>query len=474
MPGFLKKATLLAGAAVALLSLNGCQKEDGKIHVELGMWPAAQQTSDVAMFNIWKQRFEADHPEYVIEPANYEYAQDTVAVGAMSGTLPTVFQTWFTEPSMLIEQGYIRDVTDLVKEVGYYDDMDPFMRETLEDEEGNLYGIPRDGYGFGMLLNLRSLTYYGLIEGDIDEHEYVLYDESGDPLYPTTYAELADWAELITTNSGGDCRGTMFYSANRQGGWLFSNIAWNFGAELMTIDTGGAPHASLNEDAVVEALQYIAGLRSDGYLVEGTSFVYNDWYSSINERMAIAFCGSDVIQNAVTQGSMDRNDIAFVPMPAGPGGDRYSLYGGTPFVFAANATDEEVRGALLFLEYMGRSPVMSEAQKTAMVEGKQTSLAKNEPILPSIRPWTNEEYNSYADELDGQYVNVNQEYFDDFFDTIGSMRKEEVPYEAQKMYDYLDQAVSAVLTNPNMGREEIKNQLTTLNQQFERDLAKYA
>ena len=51
--------------------------------------------------------------------------------------------------------------------------------------------------------------------------------------------------------------------------------------------------------------------------------------------MAIAFCGSDVIQNAVTQGSVDRNDIAFVPMPAGPSGDRYSLYGGTPFVFAA-------------------------------------------------------------------------------------------------------------------------------------------
>ena len=117
---------------------------------------------------------------------------------------------------------------------------------------------------------------------------------------------------------------------------------------------------------------------------------------------------------------------------------------------------------------------MSEAQKTAMVEGKQTSLSKNEPILPSIRPWTNEEYNKYADELDEQYVNVNQDYFNDFFESIDTMRKEEVPYEAQKMYDYLDQAVSAVLTNPNMSREEIKNQLTTLNQQFERNLAKYA
>lgn len=464
--------SLLGVASFTLAGGASCSPKDGKTHIKLGIWPATQQTADVAMFKIWKDRFEADYPEYVIDSATYEYAPNTVVAGWMSGTLPTIFQTWFTEPKMLIANGYIRDITDVAKEVGYYDDMEPFMKKTLEDEEGNLYGIPRDGYGFGMLLNLKTLCYYGLIEGDMEKHEYTLYDEEGNPLYPQTFEELASWSEIINDNSGGVCKGTMFYGANRQGGWLFSNIAWNFGAELQTIENN-KPVGHLDSEEVLDALEYIADLKSRDLLPAGSGYVYNDWYQAINERIAIAFCGSDVIQNAVTQGGVDRNDIAFVPMPAGPNGDRYSLYGGTPFVFADNATDEEVKGALLFLEYMGRSPKISEPQKLAMVEGKETSVRKNEPILPSIRPWTNKEFNDYADELDDKYVNVNQKFFNDFFDNIDSMKKEEVKYEAQFMYDLLDEAVVTVLKNPNISRADLKNKLTTLNSQFNKVLDKY-
>ena len=155
-------------------------------------------------------------------------------------------------------------------------------------------------------------------------------------------------------------------------------------------------------------------------------------------------------------------------MPGGPGG-RYTLYGGTPFVFSADASDEQVRGALIFLEYMGRAPIMSEACKTAMEEGKQVSLQKNEPIIPSIRPWTNDDYNDFADELDEKYVNVNMEYFEDFFDTVNDMRHPEVEHYAQEMYAQLDKAVYSSLTNPNRSRDEIMNQLITINAEWNRN-----
>lgn len=459
----------IACASLLALLLGGCgdTSSDGKIQVVVGMWPQAQQKEDVNMFTVWKERFESDHPEYEIVAQPYTYSSETVTQMALAGTLPTVFQTYFTEPPMLIDGDIIRPVTDLVKEVGYYDDMDAFMRATLEDEEGELYGVPRDGYGFGMLLNLKTLNMYGLIDGDYSKHEYVLHDDEGNPLYPTTFEELHDFCQKLYQNSGESVAGTMIYSANKQGGWLLSNFAWSFGATL-EVEENGSWRGNLATEEMVDTLEYVQSLKTDGCLIPDTNITYNDWYNKINEQVGLVFVGNDVVQNAVTQAGVDRQDIAFVPMPEGPGG-RYTLYGGTPYVFSADASDEQVRGALIFLEYMGRAPIMSEACKTAMEEGKEVSLQKNEPIIPSIRPWTNEDYNSFADELDERYVNVNMDYFSDFYDTVNEMRHPEVEHYAQEMYAQLDKAVYSSLTNPTRSRDEIMNQLITINAEWNRN-----
>lgn len=450
-----------------LISLASCGEKDERIRVAIGMWPETQQTQDVAMFNIWKMRFETDNPEYQIVAQPYQYDQTTVAANAMSGTLPTIFQTYFTEPTMLIKNRYIREVTDIVKELDYYDDMEPSMRSTLEDSEGLLYGVPRDGYGFGVLMNLKTLNYYGLIEGDYTKHEYELYDDENNPLYPTTYQQLLELGAALTEVSGESVNGTIFYSANRQGGWLLSNLSWAFGAQLQ-VQQNGNWRGNLASEELVNTLLYLQELKASGALPQDKNvFTYNDWYNYIGSRVGFVFAGNDVIQNAVTQAQIDRRDLAFIPMPEGPEG-QYSLYGGTPFVFARNASDAQVRGALKFLEYMGRSPKLTEVSKLAMVEGKETSKTKNEPILPSIRPWTNQLYNSYADELDEQYVNINMEYFKDFYNTIDDIKHQEEPYFAQEMYDLLDQAVLDSLRNPYRSGEEIMNQLVTLNSQFNR------
>lgn len=461
----MNRKQLIVTMGAVLLALSACKPKPTHINVKIGMWPETQQTEDVAMFNIWKTRFESAHPQYKLVPAPYTYDQSTVAAHAMAGTLPTIFQTYFTEPKMLIKNNYIRDVTSLVKEVDYYDNMNVAMRETLEDDKGNLYGIPRDGYGFGILMNLKTLHYYGLIEGDAETHEYKLYDEDNKPLYPTTYEELRTFGRNLFIASGEEVNGTIFYSANRQGGWLLSNLSWAFGAELQ-VERNGKWVPNLASDELVNTLLYLQSLRLDGVVpTDKQVFTYNDWYNYIGSKVGFVFCGNDVIQNAVTQAQVDRRDLAFIPMPKGPGG-QYSLYGGTPFVFAKNASDDEVRGALKFLEFMGRSPHVTENSRLAMVDGKETSKKKNEPILPSIRPWTNSEYNLLADELDEEYVNITMDYFKDFYNTIDEYKHPEVEFYAQEMYQILDRAVLESLQKPSRTAEEIMNQLISLESEY--------
>ena len=179
----------------------------------------------------------------------------------------------------------------------------------------------------------------------------------------------------------------------------------------------------------------------------------------------MAFCGSDALMMPVTNFNFNKDDIAFVPMPTGDGESRYSLYGGTPYVFAGNATKEQVKGALLFLKYMGRSPETDTLSMNAVELGHKTAQAKGMPILPSIRPWVNEDYLTKVNALDEKYINVNTYYYKDFFDTIEDYKRSEEPYYCQDMYKLLDNALQSVISKP--GTANCQALLDTANSQFQ-------
>jgi len=448
--------------ALMLLGLSSCES-DTRIEIKLGMWPAPQLTADINMFNIWKASFEEDYPQYQIVPDNYEYAPNTVVSKGQAQTLPTVFQTWFTEPEMLVNNRYIRDITPQLEELNWLSKMDTSMKNILT-KDNKIYGVPRDGYGLGMVLNLKQLEYYEILTDYNDDGLIDIHDELGNPLYPTTFAELRTWCERINEASFGDVKGALILAANKTGGWQFSNFAWNFGAELQKINpTTNKWEGYLNSPEAVSALEFIRELALDGLLLNNTSAVYNDWTSFIGSQVCTAFVGNDIVANAVSQGGLELNDIAFVPMPAGPDSQN-ALFGGTPFVFAANATDEQVLGALRFLEYMGRSPSTSPVALKALEDGAKLSQLKGTPILPSIRPWINTDYNEAVDDIEAQYVNVNMDYYQDFYDTIYDIRHDEEPYFTQGMYSLLDNCLQAVLSQP--GTANSYSLLTTANNDF--------
>lgn len=464
----LKKAFLTSILGLLCATTMASCGSDSRIKIVVGMWPGTSAASDLAMFEVWKDRFEADYPEYRIEPESYTYSTTTANARGRSGNLPTVFQTWFTEPPMLVNNKYIRDITPQLDALGWDDKMDEEMKKTLTFDN-KIYGVPRDGYGLGLFLNLEILEFHGIVE-DIDgDGKIDLHDEEGNPLYPTTFDEIREVCEIIHEGSEGMQKGMLILSANKNGGWQFSNMAWNFGATLQVQGADGKWTGALDSAESVAAMEWIRSLAADDLLLNDTVLNYNDWYTKVSSSVAMAIVGSDVVSLAKTNGGMDLDKFAFVPMPAGPLGHRYSLFGGTPFVFASNATDEQVVGALRFLEYMGRSPEISEVSISAITEGHETALRKGMPILPTIRPWINDDFLQKANQLDEKYIadsGVDMSYYQDFYDEIDDMKKTEEPHYPQEMYDLLDGVLQEVLEKPDT--VNVQSSLTTANATFNR------
>ena len=100
-----------------------------------------------------------------------------------------------------------------------------------------------------------------------------------------------------------------------------------------------------------------------------------------------------------------------------------------------------------------------------MREGYQTAQAKGMPILPTIRPWVNEDFLTASNGLEEEYINVNMDYYKDFYDTVFTIRKGEEPYYCQEMYSLLDNAIQEVLSKPFTANAT--SLLTTANNQFQ-------
>ena len=457
----MKKTTHLVLLSFGLLTLASCGKSSGnKIELTIGFWPEAASTKDVAMYNKWKERFEEENPEYSIKGMPYTYSTETVGSKFTTGSLPDVWQTWFTEPEKLKDRNIIRPITNQLKEFGWDEKMDEEMKKTLTFDN-DIYGVPRDGYGLGLLLNKKILGENGLLP-EKSSGVYSLYRDDGTPAYPTTWQQVYEMSNTIVNDNGDVAKGFMMYSANKNGGWVFSNIAWNFGASL-EIEEGGKIKANLASKESVEALEWIKSMAVDGLL-------HNDWYSNIKEKVAMAVVGSDVLQQAALQGSCDMNDLAFVPMPTGDGTHHYSLYGGTPFVFTKGVSDKKVEGILKFFDYIGRSPSVSENNMKAKKEGYEVAKEKGQPILPTIMPWKNEDHVKAAKELENQYINVDMTDYSPFFDSVQSNKRTEEPYNAQEMYHALDTALQSVFSYKETAN--CKSLLETASQTLQKELDK--
>lgn len=427
----------LFGTALFAAGGNDNAKNDGKTVVRLGFWPEDTLTGDVKMHEGFVQKFNALYPDVIIEPAQYRYATDTFISLAESRNLPTTFETWFTEPQKLIDGGFVKDITNELKSLGWDTKMNQAVKDLLS-RDGRIYGVPRDAYALGLMLNLELFEEAGLV------------DRNGLPLYPKTWEELARTAKQIKDKTGS--AGFCLLARDEAGGWHFTNIAWGFGAEFI-VQKNGKFVGQLNSPEAVAAMQYVKDLKWV-YNVLTDDPTNEDWSSGFRSlgtgAAAMYIAAQDAVDQPTQVNGLDVSSLALVPVPAGPKG-QYSLMGGTPYMFTADASSDQVIATLRYLEIMGKAPVVTEESVQGLRDDAEKRQNEGVPVIPTFPAWTDPDFLEAQRKVDAEYQNVDMRLFNDYYTAVsssGNLRTEESPL-AQDLYRELTNVLQAVIIDRN-------------------------
>jgi ABC-type glycerol-3-phosphate transport system substrate-binding protein len=434
-------AVLLALSVVSFAFAAGGSGDQaaagGNAVVKMGIWPEDTLPGEIAMHQEFVRQFNAIYPNVTIEPAQYRYAVDTFVSLVESGQLPTIYETWYTEPQKLIDNNMAKDITAEVKALGWDSKMNESIMNIMS-RDGKIYGIPRDGYSLGLMVNVALFREAGLV------------DRNGIPLYPKTWQELAETAKIIKDKTG--MAGLCLLAKDNAGGWHFSNIAWGFGADFEEYK-GGKWVAQVNTPEVVAAMEYVKSLRWE-YDVLTPDPTNEDWGTGFvalgTGTAAMYIAAQDAVNQPTMVNGLPVTDLGLFPIPAGPKG-QYSLMGGTPYMFAPNATSAEVAGALNYLAIMGRAPVVNPT----IIAGLEANAAMNRdngvPVLPPFPAWTDPAYEKAQNDAVAKYSNVDMRLYNDYYALVaaGTNLRPEEPVLAQDLYAELTKVLQEVLTNRN-------------------------
>lgn len=423
------------------------------VTLTLGIWPEPTLTDDIAVHEKYVETLKQKDPNVTVVPAYYKYATDTFVSMAESGNLPTIFESWYTEPKKLIAGGFIADITDELAARGWDKAINPSIKDLLS-KDGRIYGLPRDGYALGLMLNVELFEEAGLV------------DANGSPIYPKTMDELAQTAKTIKDKTG--AAGICLLAKDNAGGWHFSNIAWNFGATLCIDNGDGTYKSNLNSPEAIAAMQYVKDLKWK-YDVLTADPLNEDWgtgFTSLGTGAAAMYIAANDAVNQPTQvNGLALEKLAMCAIPAGSGG-QYSLSGGTPYFFSKNATKAEINAALDYLEIMGKAPVASDNAIAGMRADAQNKIANGVPVIPRFPCWVNKDVLDAEANIIKEFGNVDTKLYQSYFDATsggGKLRMEE-PGSAQDMYSELTKVLQAVITDKNADVAALMN---TANQNYQ-------
>lgn len=408
------------------------------VSIKIGIWPEDTLSEDITMHEGYVDTMKELHPNVTCVPAYYKYSTDTFMPMVESGNCPTIFETWFTEPQKLIKAGAVADITDILTERGWLDKMNPAVRDLLSDADGNVYGIPRDGYALGLMLNVELFEEAGLVDGD------------GYPLYPKTWSELAETAQTIKEKTGSS--GLCLLAKDNAGGWHFSNIAWAFGATLCIPNEDGTFTSNLVSDEMIAAMEYIKSLKWT-YDVLTADPTNEDWGTGFTQlgtgASAMYIAANDAVNQPTQVNGLPVDKLAMCPIPAGDAG-QFSLYGGTPYMFAKDATEAEINAALDYIEIMGRAPVVSDASIAGLESDAKNRVNNGVPVIKPFPCWTDSDYVAAQAKVVTEYGNVDSKMYQSYFDATSSegLHVEE-PGLTQDMYAELTKVMQAVIVDKN-------------------------
>lgn len=321
---------------------------------------------------------------------------------------PDVYVVSNIEASELAATGRIEDISEAFNAWSGSANIEDAIKATVSDSEGRIYGIPKPYYAYGLYMNAQLFEAAGLV------------DEAGVPIFPATWEELAQSAVLIKEKTGvaGLCLLAEDYAASMQ----FCNIAWNFGAtEFASLEPDGSYTANIDSEAAIAAMGYVKDLKWKYDVLTRDPLKENfitGYEQLANDEAAMYLGANDAISFPVSYG-MEEEAIAIGAVPAGPGGEQYSIYGGSVIVFKKGTTQQEVDTIITLLEMMGYDPKLSIA---------------------------------FEDD-----TNVNPAFYQPYYDAVGTPGnlKAEESRATAALYEELLQVLRKVLTDPDADVEQL-------------------
>ncbi len=449
MNRIVKLVSLLLAAGMLLVAAPcGTAEGDGVIDAELtcvitlGNWPPdTAAPAEKALFEGYQATMAKQYPNVTLVPDYYSYTLSNYVPMAKGGTAPSIFQPPFTDPQLLISQQLVGDVTEALKAFGVLDKFSPSYIEMLADGDGRIYGLPREGYVLGMHLNVELFRQAGLMT------------EDGLPMYPKTLTELAEYGQIIKEKTGK--AGLVFPASETYGGWLFTNIAWNFGCEgekaLEYQDEDGRWVCNFTSPECVAAMEYMRDLRWK-YDILNADATTTDWAGAHSllgtGEAAMNFAADDSVDQPTSNKGLPVGDLSLIPFPAGDAG-RYALAGGTCYMFAPNITGDQAVALMGYLRILGKLPFLDDDIIAGMRADYAAKRDRGAPVLPAISAWNDEAYNAAKQAVIDEYCNVDMRLYNDFFNSISEgtiTLKSEEPVFAQQLYRELTAVIQRVIT----------------------------
>lgn len=398
------------------------------VTITVSNMPPTDQAEQRESWLAQAERFMALYPNVTIEGLELQYDPAAYVALAAGNQLPTLFLTYFTEPSKFIEQGVVADLSPYFETAGIADVFNPEILG-ITSQDSSIYGIPLNAYALGLAYNIPMLAAAG-------------YDAP-----PTTWEELVEMATTLTDRDNNVAGMAFINDGSGATGWHFTEFAYSMGAtteDIISTNEDGTFTANYGEGATVDALSFIKDLRWTHDVLPGATL---DWASLsealVSGRVAMTIYAGDQFNFVYYQfPDADLTQFGFAPVPAGPNG-LATLTGGNLYMVSAGADADQQEAAAYYQLWRQFDP--AEVQAALEV----TTEAVGMPTLPLYVG----DYQAQWEAFRAPYNVLPVENYTLFTDAVKAGEITLVPEPVTAVQDYYGEVgivVSEVLSNENV------------------------
>lgn len=409
--GVEEQATDGAGEDIIVVNLTNAALENDEMAIQRQKWLLAN--------------YRAEAPDVVINYNPYRYDPQTFTARLAGGQLEDSYAVFFTEPQKLISDGYAADITKFVMDLPYVDDFNQAVLAVAKDSAGNIYGLPHDAYGLGLMYNRELFEQAGL---DPDSP-------------PQTWDEVRAYAKIIKEKLDG-VDGFNIRNEGGLGGWMLTTMMYTFGGDAER-QVDGAWKAVYNNPEMAEALEFLHALLHEDKTTTPDITGWGNFPQVLDfaaGKVAMTIAAGDTLKWMV--GNMEDFDFevaGFGRMP--DGGGNATLGGGNVWLYNPKSDPEVLKEAVAYNVW--RDFDLESFENDIKAQAERGDLVG----FPQVNIFTGE-LGEKREEIIKKYANAPLENYVNFNNAEVEI-KGEPPIEAQALYTELGLVYQKVMSQKN-------------------------